>query len=211
MPGGQLAPGTRILNGTRKTMLDTAAPPTTTAALRELIASVRSIVQTRGNPQEVGTAVANILPQYLGSDELLAPEQMEPSADCYRQHVLHVEPNGSFSVVSLVWLPGQATAIHDHVSWCVVGVHKGEEHETIYKRAGGEADAHLVVTGRTVNRCGSVAALVPPGDIHHVANGGDCLAVSLHIYGADIGQLGSSIRRHYHFDVRPSAAAAVVH
>ena len=188
-------------------MIDTAAPPAT-AALRELIASVRSIVQTRQHPQEVGTAVAKLLPRYLGSDELLSAEQMEPSADCYRQHVLHVEPDGSFSFVSLVWLPGQATAIHDHVSWCVVGVHKGEEHETIYERAGDDTDAHLVVSAQTVNRCGSVAALVPPGDIHHVANGGDCLAVSLHIYGADIGQLGSSIRRHYKFDVRPLPAAA---
>ncbi len=210
LPSGHLGPGIRILNVTR-IMLDTAAPPTTTA-LRELIASVRSIVQTRRNPQQVGTAVAAVLPRYLGSEELLTAEQMEPSVDCYRQHVLHVEPDGSFSVVSLVWLPGQATAIHDHVSWCVVGVHKGEEHETIYDRAGGEADSHLVVTGQTVNRCGSVAALVPPGDIHHVANGGDCLAVSLHIYGADIGQLGSSIRRHYKLDVRPmrAAAAAIV-
>jgi predicted metal-dependent enzyme (double-stranded beta helix superfamily) len=189
-------------------MIETATP-TTSASLRELIASIRGVVQSTEGAREIGTAVAEVLPRYLGSDDLLTEEQMEPGIGCYRQHVLHVEPDGSFSVVSLVWLPGQSTAIHDHVSWCVVGVHKGEEHETVYQRDGGEADAHLRVTGQTVSRVGSVAALVPPGDIHHVCNGGECMAVSLHIYGADIGKLGSSIRRHYDLDVRQPAAAAV--
>lgn len=151
--------------------------------------------------------MADILQPYLGRDDLLTSEQMEPARGCYRQHILHVEPGGSFSVVSLVWLPGQSTCIHDHVSWCVVGVHKGEEHETVYKAHGSNGDRHLLVTGQMKNPTGMVAALVPPGDIHHVANGGDCLAVSLHIYGADIGKLGSSIRRHYDLEVRQQTAA----
>jgi predicted metal-dependent enzyme (double-stranded beta helix superfamily) len=125
-----------------------------------------------------------------------------PADDCYCQHILHVEADGSFSVVALVWLPGQSTPVHDHVSWCVVGVHLGEEHETTYDLRGGSDDPHLAVAGRSVNPAGSVAALVPPGDIHHVENGGSRLAVSLHIYGADIGKLGSSIRRRYDLPVR---------
>jgi 3-mercaptopropionate dioxygenase len=188
-------------------MIETATS-TMSAAWRELIASVRSIVQSQSDPHEVGTAVAKLLPRYLGSDDLLTDEQMEPGVGCYRQHVLHVEPDGSFSVVSLVWLPGQSTPIHDHVSWCVVGVYKGEEHETVYQRGGDDTDPHLVIAGNTINRAGSVAALVPPGDIHHVCNGGDCMAVSLHIYGADIGKLRSSIRRHYDLEVRQPAAKA---
>ncbi len=109
--------------------------------------------------------------------------------------------------MALVWLPGQATPIHDHVSWCVVGVHRGEEHETVYELAGGDADPHLVVSGRNVSPAGTVAALVPPGDIHHVTNNGQDLAVSLHIYGADISVLGSSIRRRYDLEVRPANPA----
>lgn len=189
-------------------MIETETPKTT-AMLRELIASIRAVVQSESDAREIGTRVAELLPRYLGSDDLLTAEQMEPGVGCYRQHVLHVEPGGSFSIVSLVWLPGQSTAIHDHISWCVVGVHKGEEHETVYKRGGDDADPHLVVTGETRNQAGSVAALVPPGDIHHVCNGGDCMAVSLHVYGADIGKLGSSIRRHYDLEVRQPAAAAI--
>jgi predicted metal-dependent enzyme (double-stranded beta helix superfamily) len=99
-------------------------------------------------------------------------------------------------------LPGQSTSVHDHVSWCVVGVHQGEERETVYELRGGDEDPHLVPTGCSRNPCRSVATCLPPGDIHQVANGGDGLAVSLHVYGADISVLGSSIRRRYQLEVR---------
>jgi predicted metal-dependent enzyme (double-stranded beta helix superfamily) len=65
----------------------------------------------------------------------------------------------------------------------------------------------MVVTGHAINPVGCVASLIPPGDIHHVGNGGSELAVSLHIYGADIGVLGSSIRRRYQLEVRQPVSA----
>lgn len=181
-----------------------AAPPALSAQLEQLIASIRDVVQTNDSPQVIGRRVAEIVQPYLGSPELLCDEQMAPDEECYRQHVLHVEPDGSFSIVALVWLPGQATPVHDHVSWCVVGVHRGEEHETVYEVQGAPADPHLTATDRMINPPRSVAALVPPGDIHHVENGGSALAVSLHVYGADIGKLGSSIRRRYDLEIRPA-------
>ena len=42
---------------------------------------------------------------------------------------LYVAPDGSFSIVALVWRPGQITRIHDHITWCVFGVIQGVEHE----------------------------------------------------------------------------------
>ena len=177
-------------------------PAEASYALSELIAAVREVVRSNAEPESAGRAVAELLRPYLGSSEFLTAEQLAPDANKYRQHILHVEPDGSFSIVALVWLPGQATPVHDHVSWCVVGVHQGQEHETIYKLAEDEADPHLLVTGHTISPVGTVAALVPPCDIHHVENGGEDVAVSLHIYGADIGKLGSSIRRQYDLRVR---------
>ena len=182
----------------------TTAQRRLSAPLAELIGAVREVVQTGRDAASTGSTVAEILKPYLGRDDLLTEAQMEPAEGCYRQHILHVEPGGSFSVVSLVWRPGQRTAIHDHVSWCVVGVHKGEEHETVYEAQGPNGERHLKVTGEMRNPAGAVAALVPPGDIHHVANGGDCLAVSLHIYGADIGKLGLQ----HSPKLRPRSAAA---
>ena len=45
---------------------------------------------------------------------------------------MHAEPDGSFSVVGLVWRPGQITPIHDHVTWCVIGVLQGAEYEELF-------------------------------------------------------------------------------
>ena len=37
--------------------------------------------------------------------------------------------------------------------------------------------------------------LTPPGDIHAVVNDGASVAASLHVYGADLRQRGTSVRR----------------
>lgn len=173
-----------------------------TSALASLIARVREVVRREPNATRTGAAVADLLQPYLARPDFLTAEQMTPDECAYCRHILHVEPDGSFSIVALVWLPGQETAIHDHVSWCVVGVHRGEEDETTYRLAAENGHEHLVVTDHTVNPVGSVIALVPPGDIHRVKNSGAEVAISLHVYGADVKALGSSILRCYNQEVR---------
>ena len=170
--------------------------------MTELIAAIRKLVQSERDPQRVSNAVAEELKPYLQMPDFLTEEQMQPDETCYCRHVLHVESDGSFSIVSLVWLPCQETAIHDHVSWCVVGVYRGEEGETTYRLEGDPTNQHLVITDQTVNRIGSTVALVPPGDIHRVKNSCDGVAVSIHVYGADVAALGSSILRRYDLEVR---------
>lgn len=174
------------------------------AALQDLVRSIRHAVGAGGSDADTARRVAELLEPFLRTEGLLNPAQREPDPTHYRQHILHVEEDGGFSIVALVWLPGQETPIHDHVSWCVVGVQEGQEHETRYRIAGAGDDTWLVEDGSSVNPPGSIAALTPPGDIHKVANQGAGLAISLHIYGADIGKLGSSIRRRYDLEVRPS-------
>ncbi len=172
-----------------------------TPAFRKFVEDVRSAVQGGLDDHAVGTMVADLLRPLLGREDFLALAELAPTTCDYCQHVLHVEEDGSFSVVALVWLPGQSTPIHDHVSWCVVGVHRGEESETVYTLAGENGTLHLLPGGHQVNPGGSVAALIPPGDIHRVANAGQETAVSVHVYGADIRALGSSIRRRYALEV----------
>ena len=177
-------------------------PPTVKPAMSELIAAIRKLVRSEPDAGLVSKAVAEELKPYLSVPDLLTDEQMQPDETCYCRHVVHVEPDGSFSIVSLVWLPCQETAIHDHVSWCVVGVYRGEEGETTYRLVQDGSAEHLVITDQTVNPIGSTVALVPPGDIHRVKNSCDGVAISLHVYGADVAALGSSILRCYKLDVR---------
>ena len=165
--------------------------------LTDLLTRIRTVVARGLSEGETAKQVAEYLRPALRQIGLLEPHQREGSQDGYTQHILHVEPNGSFSVVALVWLPGQATPVHDHVSWCTVGVYEGQETETLYRLAGRKGRRQLVVSGYTVNRRGTVSGIAPPGDIHHVSNSGTTTAISLHVYGADISRLGSSIRRAY--------------
>ena len=69
--------------------------------------------------------------QLAGPDLLSAAERAGDPAG-YRSYLMHSEPDGSFSVVAVVWRPGQVTPIHDHVTWCVAGVLQGTEHEELF-------------------------------------------------------------------------------
>jgi 3-mercaptopropionate dioxygenase len=143
-------------------------------------------------------AVAGRLEELLALDGWLAPADRAPGRDTYRQHLLHVSPCRRLSVVALVWLPGQTTAIHDHVSWCVVGVYRGVEREERYDVVESGGRRYLRPGGCVLAPRGHVETLIPPdGDIHSVTAAGRDTAISIHVYGADIEVLGSSIHRRY--------------
>ena len=153
-------------------------------------------------------AIADRLKPLLDADGWLAPEHQLAGRDTYRQHLLHVSPSRRLSVVALVWLPGQSTPIHDHVSWCVVGVYRGVESETHYRLVERDGQPSLMPVSTFEARAGHVEALVPPAEnIHSVAAAGSGKTISIHVYGADIERLGSSILRRFD-DVTQEAAAA---
>jgi predicted metal-dependent enzyme (double-stranded beta helix superfamily) len=64
-----------------------------------------------------------------------------------------------------------------------------------------DGERYLLPTGESAHRVGSVSVLQPPGDIHTVYNPGPELAISIHIYGADVRKLGTSIRHRYDLPV----------
>lgn len=173
--------------------MTTTLIPTPTATLTALAADLDRAVRGHRTDADAAGAAAAALTPYLGLDGLLTDAQRARDPARYRQHLLHVADDGAFSLVALVWLPGQATPVHDHVCWCVVGVHEGDEEEVRY----GVRRRRLVETERLVNQRGSVSVALPPGDIHLVRNAGDDLAISLHVYGADLRRRGTSIRRRY--------------
>jgi 3-mercaptopropionate dioxygenase len=168
------------------------------AALAELVERLDAVARSAGGDLATAEAVAAALQPFLGRPGLLTPEQEAGDPDRFRTHLLHVPDDGAYSLVAAVWRPGQRTPIHDHVAWCVVGVHRGEEHEIRYRLAG----EHLVEDGRTTGAAGSVTVLTPPGDIHAVVNDSTVVAASLHVYGADLRERTTSVRRCYRMPVR---------
>jgi 3-mercaptopropionate dioxygenase len=158
--------------------------------LDPLVAGIRSAVERHADWSETALLVAEELRLHLPAPDVLTPVQRLGSPDSYQCHTLHVEPDGSFSIVGLVWRPGQFTRIHDHITWCVLGVIQGVEHEELF-------DADLNLIGHSENHVGDVGGYAPPGDIHRVRNTGDATAISIHVYGTDVTRIGSSARRYY--------------
>jgi 3-mercaptopropionate dioxygenase len=161
----------------------------------DLVAAVRAATAQRADWQQTSVLVADQLRLHLPGPEILTAEERAGSPDGYVCHTLHTEVDGSFSVCALVWRPGQQTAIHDHVTWCVVGVLQGAEYEELFALSSGGTALKRV--GSRVNGVGDVSGFAPPGDIHQVTNNGADVAISLHVYGADIERLGNSVRRTY--------------
>ena len=177
----------------------TQASAVRTRCPADLVAAIRGATAQHADWQQTAALVAGQLRLHLPGPEILTASEREGSADGYVCHTLHTEPDGSFSVCALVWRPGQQTPIHDHVTWCVAGVVQGAEYEELFAlRDGGTA---LAEVGRNVNETGDVGGFAPPGDIHRVRNQGTEMAISVHIYGADIERLGTSVRRTYDLPV----------
>jgi 3-mercaptopropionate dioxygenase len=178
-----------------------APAPPVAPGLEELVPAVRAAVRRHADWQETARLVGDALARNLPSADLLTAEQRLGNPRTYTSHVLHAERDGSFSIIAIIWRPGQATRIHDHVTWCVFGVLQGVEYEELFRLD--EHGASLVPAGTNENRTGEVSAFAPPGDIHRVRNVGQDTAVSIHIYGTDVTRVGSSVRRHYDLPVRP--------
>jgi 3-mercaptopropionate dioxygenase len=169
--------------------IQTAIPGNQTQ-IAGLVAAVRNAVRAHADWGETAGLVAEALRRGLPGPEVLTPEQRLGSPDRLESHHLHIEPDGSFSIIALVWRPGQVTRIHDHLTWCVFGVIQGVECEELF-----DADGNRI--GESANDTGDVTGFAPPGDIHRVRNVGDVTAISIHIYGTDVTRVGSSVRRYY--------------
>ena len=167
-----------------------------------LVHAIRAEVRRGLDWQQTADCVARALRACLPDPAAILPAPLRGGDLAgYQSHLLYAEPGGTFSVSAMVWLPGQQTMIHDHVAWCVTGVLQGREYEEIFALADGGRPLRLAA--RNVNPAGTVNGFAPPGDIHRVRNTGDTVAISIHVYGADISRLGNSIRREYALPIRP--------
>lgn len=105
------------------------------------------------------------------------------------QYALYRAQDGSLCLFSLVIPPGISTPVHDHLAWGVVGVYRGRQEETIYRRlddGGDEGRATLEVSRRQIVRAGQFYTLLPPtDDIHYVKTVSTSPSISIHLLAND--------------------------
>jgi len=159
--------------------------------LQRLVRALTQLVERGGDDE--GHLLAEggrLLGDLISRDDWLPDRYAQPSPERYMQYLLHCDPLERFSVVSFVWGPGQATPIHDHTVWGLIGMLRGAELCTPYQWL----DGRLVAGTSKLLRPGCVDALSPRiGDLHAVANAlPDQPSVSIHVYGANIG----AVERH---------------
>jgi predicted metal-dependent enzyme (double-stranded beta helix superfamily)/rhodanese-related sulfurtransferase len=133
-----------------------------------------------------------MLAELVGQDDWLPEEFAQAKPERYQQYLLYADPEDRFSVVSFVWGPGQATPIHDHTVWGLIGVLRGAELcQPFAQNAQGR---WLRSAEQTRLEAGAVEAVSPTvGDVHRVWNAlADSPSISIHVYGANIGK----VRRH---------------
>ncbi len=137
--------------------------------------------------------VSALTKRLCADDRWLDERHRVAMPDRYARHLLHKDPQNRFIVLSLVWLPGQATPIHDHSCWGVMGLVENSLEEVCFDRLddGSRADfAELQQSRGTDVGKGSVAYLLPPyEEIHRIGNVSGKPTVSLHVYGRDLDEV----------------------
>ena len=161
-----------------------------TPALERFVAQAQARTRERAAPADCVLALAPLMLELVESaGDFLQPQHYRSEADHYARNLVYDAPDGSLSLYTLVWLPGQWTPVHDHGSWGVVGVLEGVLEERNYVRLSPERGAdegiELVRGGVILLGRGAVTSFVPNPDHIHVTGVPQerPRAVSLHLYG----------------------------
>lgn len=170
------------------------ARPAGVEVLDELTAAIEHALET---------APAETLPHAIGAalqqceipiERLLDTRQRLGQPDRYERHIIHADPLGRYTIVALVWRPGQATPVHGHQTWCAYTILRGEMREDHYTWHADEQCA--VLTGDVGRQRGDVvAAHAGLEQIHRLNNASSAVAISLHVYGVPGARIATHVNR----------------
>jgi predicted metal-dependent enzyme (double-stranded beta helix superfamily) len=175
---------------TASTPVETPAAPAI-APLRDFVVAFGRLLDSRPGEPRILKEGGALLRTLVARDDWLPGAYAQPHPERYQQFLLHADSTERFSVVSFVWGPGQATPVHDHTVWGLIGMLRGAEESQSYA----ERDGRTEPQGDAIRLApGDVEAVSPAvGDVHRVRNlFDDRVSISIHVYGANIG----AVRRH---------------
>lgn len=163
------------------------------ARLHRFVTSVGAVLAERPDEPAILDRVGGLLGELVAQDDWLPAAYARPDPQRYQQYLLHADSQERFSVVSFVWGPGQATPIHNHTVWGLIGMLRGGERSQPYAQ---DASGRWQPSGEaSVLQPGHVEAVSPTvGDVHRVTNlHDDRVSISIHIYGANIGAVQRAV------------------
>lgn len=164
-----------------------------TYGLNDYVQDVGAVLDRKPAMPVIVREVSKLTKTLCSDDRWLDERHRIGSKDHYTRHLLHKDPKNRFVILSLVWMPGQGTPIHDHACWGAMGLIENSLEEVCYDRLDDGSRpgfAELKETRGTDVGKGSVAYLLPPyEEIHRIGNTTGKPTVSLHIYGRDLDEI----------------------
>ena len=162
--------------------------------IRSLIFETRRLTEAIDDTPARLEALRPAFAKLLAADDWLPKEYAEPDFKSAMgggigQYALYRAEDGSLCLFSLVIPAGAQTPIHDHLAWGLIGVYRGIQDETVYRRTDdGRDDSHarLEVARRQTVKHGEFYTLLPPlDDIHYVKTISDAPSISIHLLAND--------------------------
>ncbi len=164
-----------------------------TPRLHTFVSQLDALLASTSDEAAILASGKNLLADLVAQDDWLPNEYAQSNPERYQQFLLYADPDDRFSVVSFVWGPGQATPIHDHTVWGLIGMLRGAE---LCQPFAKNDQGHWLPSGEQDRLAiGDVEAVSPTiGDVHRVWNAhADKTSISIHVYGANIGKVSRHV------------------
>lgn len=164
--------------------------PTPVPADPEFTAYVAACETACARDLDPSWRIAQLTKDFVRHWRMPDPRYLKPEPDApYASYLLYLAPDAKLCIVLDVFLPGQAAVIHNHLCWCVFACLHGIEYERQYEVEIGSGLAPIE-SSRSSRMPGEVSrASASANGFHQVECASAEAAVSLHIYGADIGSI----------------------
>lgn len=156
-------------------------------ALEDLVRDTLQAAKEQTDVKLLVDSVSENLRRLLAGPFFLDEEYTRPARGALASHVLHLDRDRGLAVVVCAWAPQQATPIHDHSAWGVIGGVTNRVIVTHYRRNDdteipGFADVTEV--SRVLVSETSFAPMRPPEEqLHKIENPFRDPAVTLHVFG----------------------------
>jgi 3-mercaptopropionate dioxygenase len=162
--------------------------------VREIVAEALRVIDSIQSDAERVAALRPAFSKLLTADgwlpdECARPDDKSGMGGGIGQYALYRAEDGSLCLFSLVVPVGAETPVHDHLAWGLVGVYRGTQDETVYRRLDDERDPKRAVLevakSQTLSRGECYVLLPPVDDIHYVKTISDIPSVSIHLLAND--------------------------
>ena len=164
-----------------------------TPRLQHFVTQLDALLSSTADEAAILASGKPLLAELVAHDDWLPTEYAQPNPERYQQFLLYADPDDRFSVVSFVWGPGQATPIHDHTVWGMIGMLRGAE---LCQHFAKTPQGQWQPSGEQSRlEAGDVEAVSPTiGDVHRVWNAhANQTSISIHVYGANIGKVSRHV------------------